>query len=159
MYVVHTSNLPPDCELRVAPTGTAGTIRLDQLEGLPSSEERSVAFKQMKRNSAESASISLDDDAFASSWGSSRDEYGSLTEDSERESDDLSPVDPRLMATSFANLQMSSSPNPPRNMMASMMTSAAPKQQLPPLVSLRPASSTDAWFILNLLSAVPFLSR
>jgi hypothetical protein len=28
----------------------------------------------------------------------------------------------------------------------------------PPLVSLRPASSTDAWFILNLLSAVPFLS-
>jgi hypothetical protein len=28
-----------------------------------------------------------------------------------------------------------------------------------PLVSLRPASSTDAWFILNLLSAVPFLSR
>jgi hypothetical protein len=28
-----------------------------------------------------------------------------------------------------------------------------------PLVSLRPASSTDAWFILNLLSAIPFLSR
>jgi hypothetical protein len=29
---------------------------------------------------------------------------------------------------------------------------------LPPLVSLRPSSSTDAWFILNLLSAVPFLT-
>lgn len=31
-------------------------------------------------------------------------------------------------------------------------------QVAPPLVALRPASSTDAWFILNLLSAVPFLS-
>jgi hypothetical protein len=29
LYVVHTSALPPDCGLRVAPTGTAGTIRLD----------------------------------------------------------------------------------------------------------------------------------
>ena len=159
MYVVHTSNLPPDCELRVAPTGTAGTIRLDQLDtGLPSAEERSGAFKQMKRNSEESASISLDDDAFSSSWGSTRDEYGSSAEESE--TDDIRPADPRLMATSFANLSLNPSPNAlktTRNMVTSTGMPGLP--QLPPLVSLRPASSTDAWFILNLLSAVPFLSR
>jgi hypothetical protein len=32
LYVVHTSALPPECGLRVAPTGTAGTIRLDDLD-------------------------------------------------------------------------------------------------------------------------------
>ena len=31
LYVVHTSALPEGCELRVAPTGTEGTIRLDQI--------------------------------------------------------------------------------------------------------------------------------
>lgn len=29
LFVVHTSALPKDCDLRVAPTGTAGTLRLD----------------------------------------------------------------------------------------------------------------------------------
>lgn len=31
LYVVHTAALPPDCGLRVAPVGTAGTIRLDEV--------------------------------------------------------------------------------------------------------------------------------
>ena len=31
LYVVHTSALPEGCELRAAPTGTAGTIRLDRM--------------------------------------------------------------------------------------------------------------------------------
>lgn len=39
LYVVHTSALPPDCGLRVAPTGTAGTIRLDTK---PSASSRRV---------------------------------------------------------------------------------------------------------------------
>jgi hypothetical protein len=29
MYIVHTAALPKDCPLKVAPTGTKGTIRLD----------------------------------------------------------------------------------------------------------------------------------
>ena len=33
------------------------------------------------------------------------------------------------------------------------------KRIIPPLVALRPASHTDPWFILNLLSSVPFLTR
>lgn len=30
LYVVHTSALPDDCKLKIAPTGTEGTIRLDE---------------------------------------------------------------------------------------------------------------------------------
>jgi hypothetical protein len=32
-------------------------------------------------------------------------------------------------------------------------------KRIPPLVFLRPTCVSDAWFILNLLSAVPFFSR
>lgn len=31
MYIVHTAALPKDCPLKVAPTGTKGTIRLDRI--------------------------------------------------------------------------------------------------------------------------------
>lgn len=104
LYVVHTSALPEGCELRVAPTGTAGTIRLDQLA---KSSNKSLLIQN---------------------------EYD-YDEDTRK---------------SFIQ--------PPADQ-SDRRTSLWQKSREAPLVSLRPASSTDAWFILNLLCTVPFLSR
>lgn len=121
LYVVHTQALPPDCELRVAPTGTAGTIRLDEKDLNPS-----FALKKNLKDSEKS--IYEDELAFQSMWNSS--EYGSYSETQRV------PIRNSL----------------PR----SSMIGKCPIE--PPKVALRPTSSTDAWFTLNLLSAVPFLS-
>jgi hypothetical protein len=43
LYVVHTTALPPDCGLRVAPTGTSGTIRLDEAPASSGAESSYVA--------------------------------------------------------------------------------------------------------------------
>jgi len=80
LYVVHTAQLPEGCGLKVAPTGTAGTIRLDEEEKILSTERE------------------------------------------------------ELVKTHYS------------------------AKRLTPLVSLRPLSSTDSWFILNLFSAVPFFT-
>jgi len=104
MYVVHTAGLPTDCELRVAPTGTAGTIRLDN----------------------------------------QRFQGGSLT----RSSPYLNEYSERAMMRN----NVTSTRFDPRT---SFLATAPPEI---PLVAMRPSSSTDAWFTLNLLSAVPFLS-
>ena len=44
LFVVHTSNLPEDCTLRMAPTGTAGTIRLDSSTSRPSANTQLSPF-------------------------------------------------------------------------------------------------------------------
>ena len=151
MYVVHTSALPEDSELRVAPTGTAGTIRLDQVQKSPAAMERS--YLQKRTGSRESTSISLEDDGiFPSPWGSACNEYGPISEEM---MSDANNSDPRLMASSFAHLSL---PHAKAAAKASRSNSLLGSDNAPPLVSLRPASSTDAWFILNLLSAVPFLT-
>ena len=162
LYVVHTSSLPEDCELRVAPTGTAGTIRLDQFQrtgpqsgaGTSTWMERSM---RKARNSRDAYSISLEDDEILPSpWSSASNEYGSISEEGLPE-DVVRPEsrDPRMMASSFAHMALPKSGDraTQRTSLLGVGGSAVP------LVSLRPGSSTDAWFILNLLSAVPFLSR
>ena len=132
MYVVHTSNLPEDCGLRVAPTGTAGTIRLDQVGSDKGGKVGSKAM--LKRSSILQHMPQLGEDTLLSSGVG---EYDSmLFEDS---SDSGSMRGPGNMSRMTSIMNMNRSPEPP-------------------LVSLRPTSSTDAWFILNLLSAVPFLS-
>jgi len=131
MYVVHTSNLPEDCGLRIAPTGTAGTIRLDQI-GSDKGGKGSKAM--MKRSSILQHMPQLSEDTLLSSGVSEYDPM--LFEDS---SDSGSVGGPGNMSRMTSIMNMNRSPEPP-------------------LVSLRPTSSTDAWFILNLLSAVPFLS-
>ena len=135
MYVVHTSALPEGCELRVAPTGTAGTIRLDQIKresGMSSnsSAQRSSIF--------ESGSGSL-----PSLLALSGDDPHSLLDDVDEyaESELLNPT-----PNAYAHLLGK----------GEAVTPLRPSE--PPPVSLRPTSSSDAWFILNLLSAVPFLS-
>jgi glyoxylase-like metal-dependent hydrolase (beta-lactamase superfamily II) len=141
LYVVHTSALPEGCELRVAPTGTAGTIRLDQSK----SDVAGAANTNLYRDN--SSSLALRDNEFV--WNG-HNEYETISEDSINDSTHTLPSDSGFMTSSFAHQAATGA------RANSVFQGEAPT---PPLVSLRPASSTDAWFILNLLSAVPFLSR
>lgn len=144
LYVVHTSALPDDCELRVAPTGTVGTIRLDQLhKTLPVPERKLLRRTSIK----EDVPYQFEDDGlFPSPWNTN--EYNHIIDDDEKSK--------QLMDSSFAHL--AASPAGGRAKMPLSRMNSILGVQEPPLVSLRPTSSTDAWFILNLLSAVPFLS-
>ena len=131
LYVVHTSALPEGCELRVAPTGTDGTIRLDQIR-------RSSSNANLSRLRTSMLDSSLIKKPFHQLGGDALleevDEYA--------ESELFVP-----MTNTYAHLSGEGAVR-------------SHKQQFsePPPVSLRPSSSSDAWFILNLLSAVPFLS-
>lgn len=128
LYVVHTSALPPDCGLRVAPTGTAGTMRLDEYH----------LNKRFDFNN----------------------QMGSLSESSVSNFDEY---DEQMAARNLAATMISNSDNlqgsgriPRRNNMNSSFRIR--KTTEIPLVARRPTSSTDAWFLLNLLFSVPFLS-
>lgn len=111
LYVVHTSALPPDSGLRVAPTGTAGTIRLDT--------------KRRKDPSSFSAGKRVAADLSA----------------------DLDGIDPESLDDG-GNLALSSV----GDFFAPIVT------KVPPLVYMRPATMSDAWFVLNLLSNIPFFA-
>jgi len=119
LYVVHTSNLPENCDLNIAPVGTEGTLRLDTVN-TQSPKPSMKSMRQIMENESWE-----DDFRFQSMWNAS--EYGS------------SGVESSVSRGLSRQTSISSSIEPP-------------------LVSLRPTSSTDAWYILNLLSAVPFLS-
>jgi len=141
MYVVHTSALPAGCELRVAPTGTAGTIRLDQISrrgsgGISNGGGGGGGSVAKKRPSIFEAS---------SNSRSYLKLGGDLLEDvDEYTESELFNPNPNVYDHLLGEEEIASRPN---------KTSSEP-----PPVSLRPTSSSDAWFILNLLSAVPFLS-
>uniref|UniRef100_A0A7S1UTE9 Metallo-beta-lactamase domain-containing protein n=1 Tax=Grammatophora oceanica TaxID=210454 RepID=A0A7S1UTE9_9STRA len=150
LYVVHTSALPEDSELRVAPTGTQGTIRLDQMQRPGSTGERGFA---MARQRSERGALTLEDESlYSSPWSSASNEYGAISEDF---SDTASTSN--AMESSFAHIAFQP-PGQHRPSRVPQRNSLLGTNLAPPLVSLRPASSTDAWFILNLLSAVPFLT-
>ena len=159
LYVVHTSALPEDCELRVAPTGTAGTIRLDQLQ---KSRNRLADRGLSHRNwgSMESHSVNMEEDQdLPFAWNGANSEYDSSSVNSFEENMTLgqAATHQQDLSTSFGNLSVASGSGTKKSRANSMF--AGDTMAHIPLVSLRPASSTDAWFILNLLSAVPFLSR
>lgn len=143
LYVVHTSALPEGCELRVAPTGTAGTIRLDKLRRVSGSN-----YSQMQIESRKRPSI------FESNQKSS------LLNNLEPISTMFEDVDPCTLQDVDEYAEESELFNPSPNMFAHLkgVATVSAKPFEPPPVSLRPTSSSDAWFILNLLSAVPFLS-
>ena len=155
LYVVHTSTIPENCDLRVAPTGTAGTLRLDQINRsaiLSSSIATSTRIDRSNRkprSSRDAYSISMEDDEVASQWSSPSNEYAPISEDGS------SPETLAMMNGSFANSHATGAYGNNGHSASHSSNSVSSV----PLVSLRPASSTDAWFILNLLSAVPFLSR
>jgi glyoxylase-like metal-dependent hydrolase (beta-lactamase superfamily II) len=155
LYVVHTSALPPDCELKAAPTGTQGTIRLDKPGmgfGESSRSLRYVGLHHLERldNSSSSLNNSLRETEYDNQW-SFRNEYDSPNMEGGRRSLGVSNIQSSLIA---------SEPLAGRGRMGRMSVfNQGSNFDAPPLVALRPPSSTDAWFILNLLSAVPFLSR
>lgn len=101
LYIVHTSALPPDCGLRVAPTGTAGTIRLDEI--IPDSANLCNSI------------ISLDP------WKSKT--------DNQSQNDGF--TDKQAVGECHCKV---------------------------PTVMLRPACISDAWFMLNLISNIPFIA-
>lgn len=156
LYVVHTSSIPPDCDLRVAPTGTAGTLRLDQIQrgdlpgaGIATSVWMEQSIRKPK-NSRDAYSISLEENEIISSpWSSASNEYAAMTDEGIRPESVGN-----TLHSSFSNLGALAQGDKKTTHRSSL--TGGPNV---PLVSLRPASSTDAWFILNLLSAVPFLSR
>ena len=153
LYVVHTSALPEGSDLRVAPTGTAGTIRLDE-------------FQKNEETSAGSNS------------GTNGELDGQQVEEEKiNQSGDEMPLDMVPEAQPVVQTIPQSGNAPPKNnherQLYSGLGSASniwerdgqkrkekfePGKQ-PPLVFLRPTCVSDAWFILNLLSNVPFLSR
>jgi hypothetical protein len=159
MYVVHTSSIPKEFDLRVAPTGTAGTLRLDQLQrgsraltrvGVSTWMDRS---EKKPNHTRDAYSISLEDDETSDSpWGNASNEYVSPMETDAEACGEIEDrhQDQHLMETSFTHA---------RTKAGGRSSIVGGRESSLPLVSLRPASSTDAWFILNLLSAVPFLSR
>jgi glyoxylase-like metal-dependent hydrolase (beta-lactamase superfamily II) len=134
LYVVHTSALPDGCELRVAPTGTAGTIRLDRIRRVSGSNYNSQMQRQTKRPS--------------------------IFESNQKQSPPLFNLEHSIFEDVDEYAEESELFNPTPNMYAHLEGGASvpAKPFEPPPVSLRPTSSSDAWFILNLLSAVPFLS-
>lgn len=127
LYVVHTQKLPEGCELRVAPTGTAGTIRLDE-KNVPSALRQRKNLPVLPENDATNDE---DENIFQSMWMSN--EYNS---------------NGSSISTSNENLR-------DRNRLSIYTANGSAH---PPKVALRPTSSTDAWFILNLLNAVPFVT-
>lgn len=120
LYVVHTAAIPPDCDLKVAPTGTAGTIRLDSMH-TPSHAMLSTLVKQS--GPANITAENLQDG----------------------KSQNITMVGKHNAASTTRLIKQFNGRNG--------------KAKVAPLVFLRPTDVSDAWFILNLLSAVPFLSR
>jgi glyoxylase-like metal-dependent hydrolase (beta-lactamase superfamily II) len=166
LYIVHTAALPDDCDLRVAPTGTAGTIRLDQ----DRQDQNTQAIRSSMRTTGDLGRLARDSKDYSSSLGGSsflggsddsnwggQNEYETISEESSSIGSSGT-----MATTSFAHLNVDQKrPNrrPKSRMMMSVYKQGDDMNQPPPLVSLRPASSTDAWFLLSLLSAVPFMSR
>jgi glyoxylase-like metal-dependent hydrolase (beta-lactamase superfamily II) len=149
LYVVHTSALPEDCELSVAPTGTKGTIRLDQMQDKSSNG--------LSGSRHEKSLSSIPDPENPHAW-SGVSEYQTISEESSTDKAEKLSSNPELkIQSSFGNLELRQASRKGRTSV--FQASAGGGFTNTPLVALRPASSTDAWFILNLLSAVPFVSR
>lgn len=145
LYVVHTQQLPEGCELRVAPIGTANTIRLDE-------KEPSTGTRRRQGGPALLEGMAYDDEVmFQSMWMSNEyDTFNGVPLDTSfLGGSDLSSS---TRATSVTNA------NNPISIGQRYSINSFSHNREPPPVALRPTSSTDAWFILNLLSAVPFLS-
>lgn len=114
LYIVHTAAIPSDCGLRVAPTGTAGTLRLDN------------AWVGGGKTMKVETSIPITVESLQDGAGASLTVLG-----------DFNLVTTNVLKE-FSEVKGS--------------------VEVPPLVFKRPTDVSDAWFILNLLSAVPFLA-
>jgi hypothetical protein len=143
LYVVHTAAIPPDSGLRVAPTGTAGTIRLDHTPSFSSSDRGSIRqdFAEVLEKPQNRL---LSNEKPNSKGGESSMDAASTSIGIETLQDGLTIIGDYSSSTTAALMKQFS------------VKDGQPK--VPPLVFLRPTCVSDAWFILNLLSAVPFFS-
>eukprot|EP00540_Astrosyne_radiata_P017160 CAMPEP_0116857452 /NCGR_PEP_ID=MMETSP0418-20121206/20552_1 /TAXON_ID=1158023 /ORGANISM="Astrosyne radiata, Strain 13vi08-1A" /LENGTH=674 /DNA_ID=CAMNT_0004491119 /DNA_START=314 /DNA_END=2338 /DNA_ORIENTATION=- len=160
LYVVHTSALPDDCGLRVAPTGTAGTIRLDELHTTkPPQTIDNQDHIGMNGTINGRRPIRLHEEELIADVDSmaSMESPSDLLFPSARSFElDASGIE-NLIADDEYYLSGSSFDLWNRKGLKSKRSRFEPGK-LPPLVFLRPTCVSDAWFILNLLSNVPFLS-
>lgn len=148
LYVVHTSALPEDCGLRVAPTGTGGTIRLDHMNSNGVRNSKQMRIDGGPNQNGSGVPLSIGQLYTGVADARSRRSYASGV-DTESLDDGGHP-----------SLSVLGDYRPPSMAELSQLTGFGPDdQRLPPLVYLRPTCVSDAWFILNLLSAVPFFSR
>lgn len=142
LFVVHTAAIPADSGLRVAPTGTAGTLRLDSSYN----SRISTVLKHLPDGTSAAA-----------------DNKNVICTDKERPRLDgsFAGITPESLRDGAGqSLSVSGSQNPLLvDKMIKKFDGTNGKQHVAPLVFLRPTDVSDAWFILNLLSAVPFLSR
>ncbi|GMI47113.1 hypothetical protein TrCOL_g5289 [Triparma columacea] len=188
LYVVHTSNLPKESTLRMAPTGTAGTIRLDGKKQVskPSSREVTDDTNYAKsraglpRITERRNSLKKNDSMYQYTPTDSRNSSKrSQFQRSASAADVLGQTDivmetsnpPPLFTDVTSRLRklpgitftspnfVSISDTTGRIDLDRSTPSPPPSSSPPPTpgLSLRPTSSTDAWFMLNLLSSVPFI--
>lgn len=141
LYVVHTTpKLLEGYDLKVAPTGTAGTIRLDEKDQSSGGKRRTGRVPPTLLEG-----MSYEEEVMIQSlWMSN--EYDSFNSRSSLQNS-LIPV----------NLDPNAGNDDEGSLLQRFSISGNGNREIPK-VALRPTSSTDAWFILNLLSAVPFLS-
>lgn len=142
LYVVHTTpKLLEGYDLRVAPTGTAGTIRLDEKDQSSGGKRRSGRVPPTLLEG-----MSYEEEVMIQSlWMSN--EYDSFNSRSSLQNS-LIPV----------NLDPNQRNDEDEGSLLQRFSISGNGNREIAKVALRPTSSTDAWFILNLLSAVPFLS-
>jgi hypothetical protein len=141
LYVVHTAAIPPDSGLKVAPTGTAGTIRLDSFHN----HNKSILGHRLPGG--------------ANTNGESH-QNGHSTKIIENSTNGPSSITAEsLQDGANQNLTVLGGHNPAvSNTLINQFNGKNGRARVAPLVFLRPTDVSDAWFILNLLSAVPFLS-
>jgi len=138
MYVVHSADIPKEFDLRKAPTGTAGTLRLDELQKGGSDMARCGVSTFVNENANKNNLVRFEDDEINSPWDSASSEYV----DEEGNQDEFDSV-----------------PNRNKGRIGRNSIIMPGKKSAIPLVSMRPTSNTDSWYMLNLLQAVPFLTR
>jgi len=143
LYVVHTAAVSDDSGLRVAPTGTNGTIRLDSLSNPPKVNNDAALVAKSDMSSQPSQPL-----AAATKFGMDR----------MNDAVEKIPVE-SLQDGTYPNITVAGDfTGDLSQAMAKQFVTKDGKQAVPPLVFLRPTCTSDSWFILNLLSAVPFIT-
>ena len=159
LYVVHTSALPEGSDLRVAPTGTAGTIRLDQLKPKTRPSYSGGQANRMKvPEEPTQFAVECENDDTADEIASLV-SLDALLDNNEVAAEGATDTSQEVYGYKDEYFQGQGSTS---NIWDRDSQRRKPRFQpgsLPPMVFLRPTCVSDAWFILNLLSNVPFLSR
>ena len=137
MYVVHASKIPEEFDLRKAPTGTAGTLRLDESHKAGNNYARIgvSTFVNANANKHRNNTVRYEDDEV------NFDGAGGEYMENEEGNAHYSPTSDKQRLGRCNSIILSG------------------KKSTIPLVSMRPTSNTDSWYMLNLLQAVPFLPR